>query len=223
MVRQIRTGGRMSKRALVSLIATVVVAAGVALFVQRGAFAAANLALHKSVTVSSTENTGTAGGNAVDGNPSPRWSSSFGDPQWIPVDLGAAPAIGSVVLYWERASGRSYKIQTSDDNATWTDRFATTTGAGGVEKIEIPGSTGRYIRMVGTRRNTGFGYSLFEFEVYGTGGGRATPPPPRPAAPPSSPPPTTPPPRPPPPPPRPETPGTRATHHPAQGPAPPVP
>src|SRR2546430_1899167 len=220
MVRQIRTGGRMSKRALVSLIATVVVAAGVALFVQRGAFAAANLALHKSVTVSSTENTGTAGGNAVDGNTSTRWSSSFGDPQWITVDLGSVQTVGSVRLYWERASARSYKIQTSDDNATWTDQFATATGAGGVEKIEVPGSTGRYVRMVGTRRNTGFGYSLFEFEVYGTGGGSASPSPSGPAASPSSPGPTTPPTSPPPSQPAQETVGTGDINHPAQGPAP---
>src|SRR2546430_5325294 len=175
MVRQIRTGGRMSKRALVSLIATVVVAAGVALFVQRGAFAAATLALHKSVTVSSTENTGTAGGNAVDGNTSTRWSSSFGDPQWITVDLGSVQTVGSVRLYWERASARSYKIQTSDDNVTWTDQFATEKGAGGVETIPVAGPPARYVRVVGTQRNTGFGYSLFESEVYPPAAGRTHP------------------------------------------------
>ncbi len=49
-----------------------------------------NLALNKSVTVSSTENDGTPGSAAVDGNTGTRWSSAFSDPLWIYVDLGAS-------------------------------------------------------------------------------------------------------------------------------------
>ncbi|WP_237109667.1 DUF1996 domain-containing protein, partial [Nonomuraea sp. MG754425] len=36
-------------------------------------------------------------------------------------------------------------------------------------------ATGRYIRMHGTTRATGYGYSLWEFQVYGTGGATSTP------------------------------------------------
>ncbi len=42
--------------------------------------------------------------------------------------------------------------------------------------------TGRYVRMYGTQRSNGYGYSLWEFQVYGTGG-NPTPPPPAPPAP----------------------------------------
>ena len=47
----------------------------------------------------------------------------------------------------------------------------TTTGAGGTQTLNVTG-TGRYVRMYGTARGTGYGYSLWEFKVYGTGGGR---------------------------------------------------
>ena len=34
-------------------------------------------------------------------------------------------------------------------------------------------ATGRYVRINGTARGTAWGYSLFEFEVYGGGGATA--------------------------------------------------
>src|SRR5207253_3025311 len=41
---------------------------------------------------------------------------------------------------------------------------------GGVQTLNITG-TGRYVRMYGTQRATVYGYSLWELQVYGTGGG----------------------------------------------------
>jgi hypothetical protein len=131
----------------------------------------ANLALNRPVTASSAENAGTAATAAVDGNTGTRWSSAFSDPQWIRVDLGATQSIGRVVLRWEGAYGRAYQIQVSNDGATWTNLFSTTTGDGGVDDLSVSGS-GRYVRMYGTQRATGYGYSLWEFEVYP---GAATP------------------------------------------------
>jgi beta-glucanase (GH16 family) len=121
------------------------------------------------VVGSSVENAGTAATNAVDGNTGTRWSSAFSDPQWIYVDLGATASISRVVLNWETAFGRAYQIQTSTNATTWTTIFSTTTGAGGVETLNISGS-GRYVRMYGTTRATQYGYSLWEFQVYGSGG-----------------------------------------------------
>jgi beta-glucosidase len=72
-----------------------------------------------------------------------------------------------VVLNWEAAFGRGYRIETSNDDTTWTTIYSTTTGPGGVETLNISGS-GRYIRLYGTARATGYGYSLWEFQVYGT-------------------------------------------------------
>ncbi len=118
-------------------------------------------------TASSTENATFPAANAVDGNTGTRWSSAFSDPQWITVDLGATHSISKVVLNWEPAYAKSFQIQTSTDNTNWTSIYSTTTGAGGTQTLDITGS-GRYVRMYGTARATVYGYSLWEFQVYGT-------------------------------------------------------
>jgi len=128
---------------------------------------ATNLALGKPATSSSNESATFTPNLAFDGNTGTRWSSAFSDPQWVQVDLGASFAINRVVLRWETAFGKAYQIQTSPDGATWTTIRSTTTGAGGVEDLAVTG-TGRFVRMNGTARGTQWGYSLFEFEVYGT-------------------------------------------------------
>jgi hypothetical protein len=128
----------------------------------------------RTATASSQEGADVAAANAVDGNAGTRWSSVFADPQWLQVDLGATATINQVVLQWEGAYGKAYKIQTSANGTTWTDVYSTTTGAGGTETLAVTGS-GRYVRMYGTARASGYGYSLYEFKVYGSTG--ATPPP----------------------------------------------
>lgn len=128
----------------------------------------------KPATASSTENAGTPAANAVDGSTGTRWASQFSDPQWLRVDLGATAGITQVVLRWEGAYGRAFQIQTSADGANWTSIYSTTTGTGGTQTLNVTGN-GRYVRMYGTARGTGYGYSLWEFQVYGSGG--SSPPP----------------------------------------------
>jgi fibronectin type 3 domain-containing protein len=118
-------------------------------------------------TASSLEGAGYPASNAVDGNLTTRWSSAFSDPQWLEVDLGATHTISKVVLYWEAAYAKAFQIQTSTDGTTWTTIYSTTTGTGGTQTLSVTGS-GRYVRMYGTVRATGYGYSLFEFQVFGT-------------------------------------------------------
>ena len=127
-----------------------------------------NIALLKAATASSLENTNYPATNAFDGNLSTRWSSAFSDPQWIQVDLGATYNISEVVLYWEAAYGKSYQIQVSSDATNWTTIYSTTNGLGGTEDLTGLSGTGRYVRMYGTVRGTVWGYSLWEFQVYGT-------------------------------------------------------
>ncbi|OLE23871.1 MAG: hypothetical protein AUG44_20910 [Actinobacteria bacterium 13_1_20CM_3_71_11] len=107
---------------------------------------------------------------AVDGNLTTRWSSAFSDPQWMQVDLGSVQPITRVKLSWEAAYASSYSIQVSNDGGTWTDAYHTDAGAGGVEDRGVK-ATARYVRMYGTRRATPYGYSLWEFQVYGGCGG----------------------------------------------------
>jgi hypothetical protein len=127
----------------------------------------ANLALNQPATVSSEQSATYPASAAVDGSLSTRWSSAASDPQWLEVDLGATHTISQVVLYWENAYGKAFEIQTSNDNSTWTTIYSTTTGTGGTQTLNVTGS-GRYIRMYGTVRGTGYGYSLWEFQVFGS-------------------------------------------------------
>jgi hypothetical protein len=84
------------------------------------------------------------------------------------VDLQATYNITRVKLNWEAAYGKSYQIQVSPDTTNWATVYSTTTGAGGVQDLTGLSGTGRYVRMYGTARGTSYGYSLWEFEVYGT-------------------------------------------------------
>ncbi|GAA4619261.1 hypothetical protein GCM10023195_87020 [Actinoallomurus liliacearum] len=136
--------------------------------------AATLLSQGKPATASSVESAGTPASAAVDGDTGTRWSSAFSDPQWLQVDLGASATVSQVVLTWETAYATAFQIQVSDDAATWRTIYSTTSGTGGKQTLDVSG-TGRYVRMYGTARATGYGYSLWEFQVYGTAG--STPPP----------------------------------------------
>jgi hypothetical protein len=126
------------------------------------------LSKNKPVVASSQEGIFTAA-SAVDGLADTRWSTAFTDAQWIYVDLGASSTINRVLLNWETAYGRAYQIQVSDNASSWTTIFSTTTGDGGSDDLTLAG-TGRYVRMNGIARATGYGYSLWEFQVFGSAG-----------------------------------------------------
>ena len=125
-----------------------------------------NVALNRPAFASSIENPGLAADNAVDGDLTTRWSSQHSDPQWISVTLGTPMNVERVTLHWETAYGKAYTVQVSYDAVRWTDIYSTTSGNGEVDNLDVS-TTGRYVRMYGTQRGTEWGYSLYEFEVYG--------------------------------------------------------
>ncbi|MEU8840463.1 family 20 glycosylhydrolase [Streptomyces roseus] len=126
-----------------------------------------NLARNRPTTSSGTETADFPASLATDGDPGTRWSSPYADPQWLQVDLGSSQAVSRVVLRWEAAYGKAFQIQLSDDAVTWRTVYSTTTGAGGVQELTGLSGSGRHIRVYGTKRGTTYGYSLYEFEVYG--------------------------------------------------------
>jgi F5/8 type C domain/Domain of unknown function (DUF5668) len=107
--------------------------------------------------------------HAVDGDPETRWSSAFRDPQWLTVDLGTVAEITKVRLRWESAYAKDYEIEVSNDESAWTTLKSVTDGDGEIDEFDVA-ATGRYVRVRGTRRATPYGYSLYEFEVYGKPG-----------------------------------------------------
>ncbi|RLK09960.1 F5/8 type C domain-containing protein [Micromonospora sp. M71_S20] len=170
-VRPTPPPGRPARRLLIGL-ALLLVAALTPAATPPAQAAPSLLSQGRPATASSTENAGTPAAAAVDGDAGTRWASAFSDPQWIQVDLGARANLSQVVLSWEGAYGRAFTIQTSDDGAAWTTVHSTTAGTGGTQTLDVAGA-GRYVRMHGTARGTGYGYSLWEFQVYGEAGGTA--------------------------------------------------
>jgi hypothetical protein len=157
------------RNVIVALAAAVLlVGTAVAITATQAGAATALLSQGRPATASSVENATFPASAAFDGNAGTRWSSAFSDPQWIQVDLGAPATISQVVLTWEAAYASAFQLQVSDTGTGgWTNIFSTTTGTGGTQTLTVSG-TGRFVRMNGTARHTAFGYSLFEFQVFGS-------------------------------------------------------
>jgi hypothetical protein len=168
-------------RSLVVAAATIAMLGGALAggLVETAAAADPLLSQGKPAVASSTESAAFPASSAVDGDPGTRWSSAFSDPQWLQVDLGRFATVTQVRLRWETAYATAFQIQVSGDASSWTPIFATTTGTGGTQTLAVNGS-GRYVRMFGTARATQWGYSLFEFEVFGVPVQVDPPPPPPP-------------------------------------------
>lgn len=144
----------------IAFVATVTGTAGVA--------AADLLSQGQPATASSSENpTYTPASAAVDGDPGTRWSSQFNDDEWLSVDLGQTATVTGVNLLWEAAHASAFEIQISNDGQSWSTLHTEANGVGGSQNLAVSG-TGRYVRMLGIERATGYGYSLWEFEVHGT-------------------------------------------------------
>ncbi|MDP4283126.1 MAG: discoidin domain-containing protein [Bacteroidota bacterium] len=133
-----------------------------------------NIALHKPCLASSQTvdvvngvNVNRYADSAFDGNVFSRWASAGSDQQWIYVDLGARYDLCKVVLKWETALGKDFQIQVSEDALNWTTLDSVKGNIDYDNYLPLQGS-GRYVRMNGIARGTTYGYSLWEFEVYGT-------------------------------------------------------
>jgi len=131
---------------------------------------ASHLALNKPANASSEENSGLGAEKAVDGIDVSRWASAWNDPQWIQVDLEGRFAIDEVRIYWEYASAAEYKILIADDpSGPWVDcaHIAGNADHDGWTTHTFSAQSGRYVRINCLQRTTEWGYSIYEFEVYG--------------------------------------------------------
>lgn len=132
-------------------------------------FADLNLALGKPTTCSGSENGGTSSDKATDGLLDTRWSSRFQDGEWLTIDLLNTYAVNRVKLYWEAAYATHFDIQLSTDGVQYATAYTVANAKGGTQDILLPaGATdARYVRILCHQRNTGYGSSLYEVEVYG--------------------------------------------------------
>lgn len=126
-----------------------------------------NIALGKPVTASSVQGASTPSSAVNDGSLTTRWSSAYTDIEWIRIDLQAVYDLTGARIFWESAAAKNFKIQVSADDASWTTVYTTVNGDGGTDGFTFA-SAGRYIRMYAGDRLTDYGYSIWEFEVFGT-------------------------------------------------------
>ncbi|WP_344221481.1 discoidin domain-containing protein [Kribbella sancticallisti] len=127
------------------------------------------LSQQKPVVASSVEDSTLTADKAVDGSTTTRWASAEGsDPQWIRVDLGQPAAVNRVKLSWEVAYGKDYRIEVSDDGTNFSSVKEVVGGNGATDDLTGLQAHGRFVRLVGTKRGTTYGYSLWELQVYGT-------------------------------------------------------
>jgi hypothetical protein len=137
-----------------------------------GGVAGTDLARGKTATASRTEGS-YAASNAFDGNSSTRWSSYqsgvSNDSQCLAVDLGKQYKVNKVILNWEAAYGKDYRIETSENGTDWALAHAVTGNSGaGIKTHAFTPVNARHVRMYGIAiGNTSGGFSLFDFEVYG--------------------------------------------------------
>lgn len=130
-------------------------------------FTNGNLAYKKKAVASSTSMDAGEASSIADGSDGSRWASNYNDNEWVYVDLEQSTEIAHITLKWEDAHARSYKLQVSDDALTWKDIYLNNNSKGKNEEIKIKPVTARYVRMLGLKRASQWGYSLYEMEVYG--------------------------------------------------------
>jgi len=116
-------------------------------------------------TASSSQTGAYTPDKAVDGNAQTRWSSAATDNEWLLLDLGASRRVCGLILHWEAAYGKAYEILVSANGDHWEKVYATDAGQGGVDDIDFAPQNARYIKLLGKKRGTSWGYSLFETEL----------------------------------------------------------
>ncbi|MFT3933732.1 MAG: discoidin domain-containing protein [Chitinophagaceae bacterium] len=138
----------------------------------------ANMAVGKSVTVSSTDNASHPASYAVDGNASTRFATSYNDNEWLIIDLGKTYLLNNVTFLWDKAYGKDFTLLFSN-NGSFTDLYSDSVQiknhvlsaavlANG-DVINLKSNTqARYVKMQGIHSATSNGYSIFEMQVFGT-------------------------------------------------------
>ena len=105
--------------------------------------------------------------NAIDGSMDTRWSSLFSDSNWLEIDLIHLSVLCGVTIHWETAYASEYAVLTSMGGNDWQEVYTTTSGTGEREDIYFEPVIARYLRVVGIKRATNWGYSIWEINIYG--------------------------------------------------------
>lgn len=102
-----------------------------------------------------------------DGNDDTRWAAEKADNEWLTLDLGSRRSIGQIRLNFEAAYGRAYRLQVSNDGRRWREVIKEDDGHEGVIVYTFPEVSARYVRFLGIELGWWYGYSLWDFSVWG--------------------------------------------------------
>jgi len=103
--------------------------------------------------------------NAIDGNMTTRWASTYDDGQWLEIDLGKKQDIYGFEISWEEAYAKEYEIMISDDKNRWERVYSTKESDGDLDKIEFTKKTAQYIKINCVKRATEWGVSIYEIII----------------------------------------------------------
>ncbi|MFI5804530.1 beta-N-acetylglucosaminidase domain-containing protein [Streptomyces sp. NPDC051561] len=103
---------------------------------------------------------------ASDGDPATRWSGALGPSAWWQAELPEPVRVGAVVLTWQDAYAKAYRVQVSADGRTWRTAATVRDGRGGRETVRFDAPDARFVRVQGDQRATEYGYSLWSVEAY---------------------------------------------------------
>ncbi|EAR10101.1 discoidin domain-containing protein [Reinekea blandensis] len=114
-----------------------------------------------------------------DTDPATRWESAFDvATAEVVLDFGHAMSLSHSELHWEAANAAEYRVQGSADGQTWTTLYTHRDGAFGARTDAFPLSGQyRYLKLSNDQRSDGnlWGYSVYEWEVYGEPADGSTP------------------------------------------------
>jgi len=119
-----------------------------------------------SATASASERADLGPAQAIDHDENTRWSSGFSDDQFLVLDYGHTVTVNRVHIDWERAHANQYELQMSSDGSNWTTIKSVLNSQGGSEDWTGLSGQGRYLRMKGIQRSSGYGYSIFEIQAF---------------------------------------------------------
>ena len=104
---------------------------------------------------------------AIDGQTGTRWESAHqADPQWIEVNLKEPRTIREITIDWETAAAQEYDVQVSADGSEWITVASVSDGKPDEDRtLDFDPVTAQQIKIIGKKRATDWGYSIWEIRV----------------------------------------------------------
>ena len=162
-------------------VATMVATLYTPAFAYEGQPLGRNVAYDRTVNVSNSFNTNEynkpdflTDGNLERGYQTACVSSNkdnpYEDPQTWSMDLGRSYEIDKVVLYWENAAAKKYKIYVSENKTDWMEVASEEAGEKGRFKYDFAPTNARYVKIELEERTMEiYGYCMYEWQIFTVG------------------------------------------------------